>query len=158
MLPLYTHWAEGYKRDHPGVELDLQGGGSELGIAALFAGKVNIASASRPLSGTDLQKFNTKFNALPLELIVGLDALGVYIHEGNPVSWLTMEELRGIFAGEIKNWREVRGVDRRIDVYTRNADSGTYVFFREVVLAGGPYASRSRPPGQHGNRRRNRVA
>jgi phosphate transport system substrate-binding protein len=73
----------------------------------------------------------------PLEHIVALDGIAVVVNPRNPVSKLTMEQLRGIFMGSIKNWKEVGGEDKKIVILSREVNSGTHVFFKEHVLRRG---------------------
>jgi phosphate transport system substrate-binding protein len=64
----------------------------------------------------------------------------VYVNEANPVQQLTVEQLRGIFLGDVTNWKQVGGPDAPIVLYSRENSSGTYVFFKENVLDNGDFA------------------
>jgi phosphate transport system substrate-binding protein len=76
------------------------------------------------------------------EIAVALDALAVYMHETNPVQSLTIAEISGIFRGEVTNWSEVGGPDSGIILYGRENSSGTYVYFKEEVMADADFAPR----------------
>jgi phosphate transport system substrate-binding protein len=81
---------------------------------------------------------------LGMNVLTGKDALSIYVHLDNPVRDLSMEQLAGIFSGMITNWREVGGDDLEIVVVGRQPNSGTFVFLREHVLRGTPYATGTR--------------
>jgi phosphate transport system substrate-binding protein len=68
------------------------------------------------------------------EIAVALDALAVYLNTANPVGDLSIEQMSGIYRGEITNWSEVGGPDVAIVLYGRENSSGTYAFFREHVM------------------------
>ena len=68
---------------------------------------------------------------------MALDGIAVVVNPKNPVTKLTMEQLRGIFMGTTKNWKEVGGDDKQIVVLSREVNSGTHVFFKEHVLRRG---------------------
>ena len=65
---------------------------------------------------------------------MAVDGLAVYVHESNPVSELTLQQIKAIYTGQIKNWKEVGGRDDRILLYSRENNSGTYAYFKEHVL------------------------
>jgi phosphate transport system substrate-binding protein len=71
---------------------------------------------------------------------VALDGIAVFLHEENPVSDLTIAQLKGIYTGAVTNWKEVGGMDERIILYGRENNSGTYVFFKEHVMDKEDYA------------------
>ena len=69
-----------------------------------------------------------------VELPVALDGLAVYVHEKNPLQELSLEQLKKIYTGVVKNWKDVGGNDERIILYGRENSSGTYAYFKEHVL------------------------
>ncbi|MFZ5899325.1 MAG: phosphate ABC transporter substrate-binding protein [Bacillota bacterium] len=131
VAPIAQAWAEAFHEKNPKVEVVVSGTGSGDGIAALINGTTDIAMASREMK--DKEKEQIK-NGTPVEYIVGYDALAVIVHPGNPVQSLSMEQVKDIFTGRIKNWKEVGGPDKAIIIYTRDTSSGTYEFFKEHVL------------------------
>lgn len=133
MLRINQAWAQGYGVEHPKMKVEVVGGGSGLGISALMNRKTDIAAASRPLKDAERKQASVG-DAGPIEIEVALDALAIYVHDSNPVSRLSLEQLRGIFDGTISNWSEVGGKDLQIALYSRNTDSGTHDFFQEFVL------------------------
>ena len=144
MLRLVQLWAEAYMTSHPGVVVEVAGGGSGKGLRALIRGDVDLASASRPLAAAEAQQLLERQGSLGFAVLTARDALSVYLHPENPVTELSLDELRGIFSGTIRRWSEVGGDDAEIQVLRRNPASGTHFFFGERVLGGGAYSRRAR--------------
>jgi phosphate transport system substrate-binding protein len=67
----------------------------------------------------------------------------VYVNASNPLSEITMDQLKLIFTGKVTNWKELGGPDAKIVVYSRENSSGTYVFFKEHVLKNADYTVRA---------------
>ncbi len=126
--------AAAYARKEPAVKVMVQSPGSERGITALIGGEADIAASSRPMKEPEKAKFEQKHGRAPQEIVVALDGLGVYVHDNNPVSQLTMDQVAKILAGEIRNWREVGGLNQPIHIYNRDVHSGTRTFVQEHVL------------------------
>ncbi len=108
--------------------------GSGKGLDALLAGKVSIAGVSRPL------KKKEKSQGL-VDTTIGLDAIAVFVHIDNPVKNLTKKQLKGIFTGRIKNWKEVGGNNAPIEPNTEiaGAKRATMLEFQELVMDNAPY-------------------
>ena len=140
MVQLGQRWAESYMGAHKGVSLQVTGGGSGTGISALINGTTDICMASRPMKDKEREQMLAKYKSSGVEVTVARDGLTVYLHEKNPVKELTMEQIKKIYLGEIKNWKEVGGKDAPIILYGRENSSGTYVFFKEHVLENKDYA------------------
>ncbi len=139
LLILNRELAAKYTKANPSLKFDVLGGGSGLGISALLSGETDIAAASRAMNESEKAAFERHAGTRPLEVVVALDGVGVYVHNNNPISRLTIEQLRGILGGQIRNWRDVGGPNRRIDVYNRDKNSGTRAFMQEYLLAGQPF-------------------
>jgi phosphate transport system substrate-binding protein len=140
MVILAQHWAEGFMASHEGVQVQVTGGGSGTGIAALLGGTADIASASRPMNDRERATLSRERHAEARESRVALDALAVYVHDQNPVTSLTMEQLASIYRGQVTRWSEVGGPDRPIVLYSRENNSGTYTYFKEHVLGNQDFA------------------
>ena len=113
-----------------GIKFASIGGlGSGKGFKAMMEGKVNIAGVSRSLT-TDEKKLK------PYSQTIGYDAIAVFVNEKNTVKNLTKEQIKGIFTGKIKNWKEVGGKDAKIFVITEilTGDRATIKAFRELAL------------------------
>jgi phosphate transport system substrate-binding protein len=135
MVILAQSWAENYMKEHPGFSIQVTGGGSGVGIAALINGGTDICEASRPMKDTEKQQVRNRHGKDVKEIPVALDGLTVYVSESNPLQSITEPQLKGIYTGKILNWREVGGKDARIVAYGRENSSGTYQFFKEHVLS-----------------------
>lgn len=140
MVLLGQRWAEIYMKDHPNATIQVTGGGSGTGIAALINGSTQICQASRPMKAEEKASVKQQRNADAVEIPVALDALAVYLNKQNPLQHLSMEQVGRIFRGEVKNWKEIGGPDATIVLYGRENSSGTYVFFKEHVLANADFA------------------
>ncbi|MFQ6088635.1 MAG: PstS family phosphate ABC transporter substrate-binding protein [Candidatus Methanofastidiosia archaeon] len=142
MVILQQKWAEVYMLEHPEVIIEVSGGGSGTGIAALINGTCDIANSSRKIKEKEIA--NARENEIdPFEIRVAMDGIAVVVHPSNPVKNLSTAELEGIFTGEIENWSEVGGEDHEIVLYGRQSNSGTYVFFKEQVLEGKDYSPKT---------------
>ncbi len=140
MVILGQRWAETYMSEHPGVSIQVTGGGSGTGIAALINGGTDVCEASRPMKDVEREQVKTRQGKDVKEIPVALDGVAIYVHQSNAIPFITSAQLKGIYTGKITNWREVGGDDRKIVAYSRENNSGTYVFFKEHVLANEDYA------------------
>ncbi len=147
MVILAQKWAEVYMKSNPNTAIQVTGGGSGVGISALINGATDIANASRKMKPTEKEKLKARYNTLGVEVACAKDGITVYLHPGNKVKELTIEQLGKIFRGEIKNWKEVGGADAEIKLYGRENSSGTYVFFQENVVMGDYAANCQTLPG-----------
>jgi phosphate transport system substrate-binding protein len=136
MVNLGQAWAERYMEENPGDFVAVTGGGSGTGIAALINSTCDIAECSRSMKKEEIKLAESK-GVEPVEHIVGLDGIAVVVNPKNPVSNLTVDQLRAIFMGAIKNWKEVGGEDKIIVLLSREVNSGTHVFFKEHILRRG---------------------
>lgn len=141
MVILAQRWAEEYMREHQGTTIQVSGGGSGTGIAALINGTTDIANASRPIRDSERRTIAQRRGSEPREYRVALDALAVYVHQNNPLRSLSVTDLARIYRGEVRNWSELGGPDRPIILYSRENNSGTYAFFKERVLGDRDFAA-----------------
>lgn len=142
MVILTQRLAESYMAAHQGESLQVNGGGSGTGIAALINGSIDLAQASRPMKGDEKAKAAKARGAEIVEQAVALDALAVFVHASNPVKELTIGQLSDIFTGKIQNWSQLGGSDAQILLYGRESSSGTYDYFREHVLGKADFSPR----------------
>jgi phosphate transport system substrate-binding protein len=141
MVILAQRWAEEYMKANPGRKVQVTGGGSGVGIAALINGTTDIADASRAMKDDEKAKVRDRYNVMPTETAVAKDGVTIYVNEASSVQQLTIDQLHKIFAGDITSWKDVGGPDAPVVLYSRENSSGTYVFFKENVLKGDDYAS-----------------
>ncbi|MFA5191380.1 MAG: phosphate ABC transporter substrate-binding protein [Verrucomicrobiia bacterium] len=142
LVILGQKWAEVYMKKNPGTAVQVTGGGSGTGIAALLNGTTDICNASRSMKTKEIASFVAKSKGVrPHEYKMCLDGISVYMNKGNPVEKLSFPQLEGIFIGKITNWKQVGGNDAPISLYGRENSSGTYEFFKEHVLKGKDFAA-----------------
>lgn len=134
LVILSQKWAELYMKKHPGVSIQVTGGGSGVGLAALINGSTDIANASRPIKPAEIAKIKEKYKKNAIEIPCAKDGLSVFLNKANKVSELTIEQLGNIYSGKITNWKEVGGDDANIRLYGRESSSGTFEFFKEHVV------------------------
>jgi phosphate transport system substrate-binding protein len=142
MVNIAQSWAEAYQSAAPGVSVEVSGGGSGLGIAALLNGTADVANSSRHIEEKEVKRIVEKTGAKPTEFLVGFDALSIFVHPDNPITAISMEELRAIYAegSTVDTWAqlgipEIPGArTNRIIRVSRQNNSGTYHYFRETVL------------------------
>ncbi len=141
MVNLAQSWAEKYAEIDPAVSVEVSGGGSGTGIAALINGTVDLANCSRQMEPEEIARAKQNTGKDPEKFIVGYDALAVYIHKDNPLDKITIEQLAQIYGegGTITKWSQL-GIkntacasDEIIRV-SRQSNSGTYHYFREALL------------------------
>ncbi|MFN2441316.1 MAG: phosphate ABC transporter substrate-binding protein [Thermoanaerobaculia bacterium] len=142
MVILGQRMAEEYMKQNPTAMVQVTGGGSGTGIAALINGTVDLAQSSRSMTEEEKQKVVQNRGVGVVERSVAIDALAVFIHGGNPLQSLTMDQVKQIYQGKITNWRELGGSDSAIILYGRESSSGTYDYFREHVLLKEDFAPR----------------
>ncbi len=133
LLQLAQNWAEVYQQSHPQVEIAVTGGGSGTGIAALLDGNCDIADASREIKEEEL-KSAQEAGVTPVEHVVAHDAIAVIVNSANPVEALSISQLSDVFAGKVKNWKDVGGADSEIVLLIRDTSSGTHVYFKEAIV------------------------
>lgn len=139
MVIMVQRLAEEYMGKFRGKIIQVTGGGSGVGIAALINKTTDIADASRPLKDSEKNAIKKVWGKEPREFKVALDGITVYVHPDNPLKEITLSQLKDIFTGKVTNWKELGWDDKPIIVYTRENSSGTYVFFKEHVLQNQDY-------------------
>ena len=152
MRALMDYWTEGFKQFHPGVDVELESGGSGEAPTALIEGTALVGVMSRPMKDSEIQAFVEKFGYEPTELRTSRDLLAVFVNKDNPVDGLTLPQVDAIFSANrelglpdrVERWGQL-GVtgslaERPISLYGRNSVSGTYGYFKEVALGGGDYS------------------
>jgi|CXWL01.1.fsa_nt_gi phosphate transport system substrate-binding protein len=135
MVILGQRWAEVYMQTHAGTVIQVTGGGSGTGIAALINGAADIAQSSRAMTDKEKNEVLTKRGAKAAEVATAMDGLGIYVHKSNMVARLSIAQIKAIYQGDITNWKEIGGPDAEIVLYSRENNSGTYAYFKEHVLA-----------------------
>lgn len=124
--PIAEALAEKYQKENPNVKINVQGGGSSVGIKSTQDGTADIGTSSKKVEGKDAE--GLKIHEL------GQDGIVIAVNKDNKVEDLTKDQLRDIFSGKITNWKEVGGEDGKINVVTREAGSGTLDAFEKIVM------------------------
>jgi phosphate transport system substrate-binding protein len=140
MVILGQRLAEEYMKANPGAVVQVNGGGSGTGIAALINGTVDLAQSSREMKADEKEQAAKARGSAVAEQPVALDGLAVFVHASNPLQSLTIPQIRDIFQGKTTNWSQLGGPNAPIVLYGRESSSGTYDYFREHVLARGDFA------------------
>jgi len=117
--------AEEYMSQHPGSRIYVQGGGSTAGIEAAITHAANIGMSSRNLIDDEKKLY---------AVTIARDAIAVIVHPMNPIQNLSLDQIRDIFSGKIKNWKALGGPNHPIDVVTREEGSGTRESFQKFVM------------------------
>ena len=141
MVILAQNWAQAFMDANPGKVIQVSGGGSGTGVAALINGTADLANASRPIKDKERKQLSKRRNAEAQEYRVALDSLAVYVPAANKIESLTIPQLKKIFRGETTNWKDVGGEDTSIVLYSRENNSGTYAYFKEHVLDNDDFAA-----------------
>ncbi len=134
LVILGQRWAEVYMKKNPGVQVQVTGGGTGTGIAALINGTTDICEASRPMKDKEKADLKLKRKSVANEIPVALDGISLFVHAKNPIKSLTLAQIRDIYTGEITNWNQLGGPNAKIVLYGRENNSGTYAYFKEHVL------------------------
>ena len=127
--PLVQALAEVFVESYPDVDIDVQSGGSSLGVKSAAEGTTPIGMASRELKQSEIDEYPDL-----VEHTIARDGIAIAAHTGVPVDGLSLDEVRQIFAGQIVNWSEVGGPDESIIVVSREEGSGTRGAFEEMVM------------------------
>src|SRR5690606_14249671 len=148
---LMTLWAEEFNKLYPSVNVQIQGAGSSTAPPALTEGTAMLAPMSRGMRQSEIQEFEARYGYQPTELPVAVDMLAVFVNRDNPLESLSIPQIDAIFSvtrrcgyGEdITRWGQL-GLDgswsnRDFALYSRNAVSGTYGFFKDNALCGGDF-------------------
>lgn len=140
--PFAEHLAELYHKTHASTSINVQSLGSTAGIHAAVEGVAEIGMSSRELKPEEAEHLD--------ELVIARDALAVVVHPSNAISDLTQAQVQQVFSGQVTNWSQIGGLDRPIVLVVREAGSGTFSAFEELVMEGAPIAPRALRQGSNG--------
>ncbi|MFY8274878.1 substrate-binding domain-containing protein [Pseudoalteromonas sp. SSDWG2] len=126
-----------YKLDDKPYFIELHAHGSSTGFADILSGSADMAMSSRQVKAKEVEQLKHQFgdfSQVGNEHIIGLDGLAVIVNQNNPISHLTTAQLADVFSGKISNWQELGGKSGAINLYARDAKSGTWDTFKSLVL------------------------
>jgi len=131
--PIAKAFAEYYMGKHPEVNITVSESGSGNGAKSLINEACDVATMSRPMKNSEKDAAKSA-GVLPIEHIVAMDGIVIAVHPSNPLADLTVEQIRSIYTGKIRNWKELGGPDMPIVVISRDTNSGTYETFETMVM------------------------
>ena len=131
--PIADAFAEFFKKNSPEISITVKKTGSGDGAAALVDGRCDIAIMSRFMKDKEFKDAVAK-NVFPVAHVIAMDGVCVIVHPSNPVTALSSQQVRDIYTGKIKNWKEVGGPDLAIVAISRDTSSGTYETFHHLVM------------------------
>lgn len=148
---LMTFWAEGFKKQYPNVNIQIQGAGSSTAPPALEQGTANLGPMSRTMKDAEIQAFEKKHGYKPTAVPVAVDALAVFVHKDNPIKGMSMPLVDAVFSStrkcgmekNVTKWGQTglsgAWANRDLQLYGRNSVSGTYGYFKEHSLCKGDF-------------------
>jgi phosphate transport system substrate-binding protein len=127
-IPVMKEAAKKIMTANPAIQISIAGGGSGVGITQVGEGLVDIGNSGRKPKDEEIARYN-------LEMFEwAIDGVAVVVNPANKVGALTKAQIKDIFSGKITNWSQVGGIDKAINVYTRDEASGTREVFGEKAL------------------------
>lgn len=148
---LMTLWAEEFAKFYPNVNIQIQGAGSSTAPPAITEGTSNFGPMSRAMKSSEIQSFEKKNGYKPYAIPVAVDMLAVYVNKDNPLKGLTIPQVDAIFSAtrrcgysqDLTRWGQIgltgQWENRDFTLYSRNAVSGTYGYFKDNALCGGDF-------------------
>ena len=148
---LMTLWAEEFAKIYPNVNIQIQGAGSSTAPPALTEGTSNFGPMSRPMRSNEVQSFEERFGYPPTAVGTAIDTIAVFVNKDNPLECISIADLDAVFSvnrrcggpSDIQRWGELGleggWANRDFTLYSRNAVSGTYGFFKDNALCGGDF-------------------
>ncbi len=151
LASLMTSWAGEFKRIYPNINIQLQASGSSTAPTALIEGTAQLGPMSRPMKSKEIDAFQQQYGYPPIELKVAIDAIGVFVHQDNPIKGLNFSQIDAIFSNTlqcgqtktINHWSQL-GIDTQwaklnLQRFGRNSVSGTYGYFKQHALCNGDF-------------------
>lgn len=151
LASMMSLWSEKFNNYYPNVNIQVQASGSSTATPALTEGTAQFGPMSRPMRLKELEAFEREYGYKPVELKVAIDAIGIFVHEDNPIKGLNFQQIDSVFSSTMRcgatrhlnNWQalNVKGnwAKRRIQLFGRNSVSGTYGYFKKTALCGGDF-------------------
>lgn len=136
-IPVMQEASKAIMQTNGNIQISIAGGGSGVGIKQVGEGLVDIGNSGRKPTDEELQKYSLKMFKW------AIDGVGVVVHPDNPVKGLTTAQLKEIYAGKVTNWKTLGGPDKSINIYTRDAASGTREVFWKKALAKGDISDKA---------------
>ena len=133
-------FVQGMLSDHPSLAvIEVVAKGSGEAFSKLQSGEADIGMASRRVKPEEAGQLKSlgDMTGKACEHIVALDGIAIVVHNSNPTVHATVEQIRNIFLGEIRDWSEIgSGTTGSINLYVRDEVSGTHDSFQAMVMKG----------------------
>jgi phosphate transport system substrate-binding protein len=133
VLPIAQKEAEVYMNKYPQTIISVSGSGSGDGLKALLDASIDVANSSRGLKPKEVEEAS-KAGITLVPHVIAFDCIAPVVHPQNPLKEVSLEQLKNIYNGTIKNWKELNGQDNPIVVISRDFSSGTFEIWQEKVL------------------------
>jgi phosphate transport system substrate-binding protein len=133
VLPIAQKVAEAYMKQNPDVKISISGGGSGNGIKALIDGSTDIADSSRFIKKKEVS-LAVERGRYPVPFAVAYDCIVPVVHPSNPINNISMAQLKALYKGEVKRWKDMGGSNRPVVVISRDTSSGTYEVWAKKVM------------------------
>ncbi|MFN3712060.1 MAG: PstS family phosphate ABC transporter substrate-binding protein [Alcanivoracaceae bacterium] len=148
---LMTLWSEEFNKFYPNVRIQVQGAGSSTAPPALIEGTSNLGPMSRAMRDSEIQEFEKRHGYKPYAIPVAIDMLAVYVNKDNPIKGMSLAQVDAIFSAtrrcgykeDVTRWGQLgltgAWANRDFTLYSRNAVSGTYGYFKQYALCDGDF-------------------
>jgi len=130
VLPIAQATADAFMKNHSKADIQISGGGSGVGVTAAGDGTADIGMSSRDLTTSEVTKYPTL-----TKTTVATDCLVMIVHSSNTVTALSVLQIKGIYNGTYKNWKDLSGPDLKITLVGRDSASGTREYFTSAVMS-----------------------
>ena len=121
--PVCEQLAEEYRKNHGGIDINVQGGGSSLGIKCADNGVADIGMSSKDVNSCNLRKYE-----------LGREGIAIVTNKNNSIKDLSTNQIKDIFSGKISDWCEVSNQSGKITVIVREEGSGTLDAFKSIIM------------------------
>lgn len=136
-IPVMQEASKAIMQTNANIQISVAGGGSGVGIKQVGEGLVDIGNSGRKPTDEELKKYSLKMFKW------AIDGVGIVVHPDNPVKALTTAQLKEIYAGKVTNWKVLGGPSKSINLYTRDASSGTREVFWKKALSKGDISDKA---------------
>ena len=133
VLPIAQKTVEAFMKENPDIKISLSGGGSSNGIKALIDGTTDVANASRFIKDKEVKMAVDK-GVYPVPFACAYDSIIPVTHPDNSLTNITTAQLKDIYTGKIRNFKEIGGPDLKIVAISRDTSSGTYETWEKKIM------------------------
>lgn len=126
------------RRERETARIEIAAHGTGTGLEALLDRRADLWMASRPVKADEIAMASAlgRLDLPNQEHVIALDGVAIVMHPNNPLSALSVPDLRRIFSGQVRDWAAFGRASGAIALHARDDRSGTYDTFKSLVLAG----------------------